>query len=333
LRLRQRNVAASDRVCNEIGFIDDPPKTTTRLTIDDDPLAAGMGHRCPSCGAPVQRVHRHAVDRGLSLFRTVHRYRCVAGSCGWEGRLHSFTGDRGALWRLRLLWMTLGAALAIAGVQGWRQHQRLLERAHPAQVGLGGAELKSQATPAGQDFEGETLPTHDERVAGNRTPLTLRNSCAWGVPGSNRYRGTVTQALHAANLPAEVVRQVAEKAERGWVHEQVEISREGIRTLDGRRHWGSQMLAMAFGQTLCFNTRVNFVPGHVEHAALYRADDRQGRTYTVIVPYVCDNVAVLGERGEIPENGHRTPEPATWATALLGLGLAGWLTRRRRRRP
>ena len=36
---------------------------------------------------------------------------------------------------------------------------------------------------------------------------------------------------------------------------------------------------------------------------------------------------------EIPENGHRTPEPATWATALLGLGLAGWLTRRRRRRP
>lgn len=302
------------------------------MIIDDTPLGAGLGHRCPSCGAPVQRVHRHVADRALSVFRTVHRYRCVAASCGWEGRLRSLTADRSTLWRLRLLWMAIGAAIAVAGVQTWRLQQRVQDRPHPAQLATGGAEPKSQATPAGQDFDGESLPTDDERVAGNRTPLTLRNSCAWGVPGSNRYRGTVSQALHAANLPAEVVRQVAEKAERGWVHEQVEISREGIRTTDGRRQWGNQMLAMAFGNTLCFNTRVNFVPGHVEYAALYRADDRLGRTYTVIVPYVCDNVAVLGERGEIPENGHGTPEPATWLTALLGLALAGWLTRRQRRR-
>ena len=302
--------------------------------MSDDHLspATGFGHRCPSCGAPVLRVHRHAADRALSLLRTVHRYRCTSTACGWEGRLHSFRAEPATLWRMRLLWMGVGAALAVGAVQGWRYQQALQARLHPAQVAPGGAELTAQATPPGLDFEGELLPTHDERVAGNRTPLTLRNSCAWGVPGANRYRGTVTQALHAANLPAEVVRQVAERAERGWVHEQVAISRDGIRTTDGRQQWGNRMLAMAFGNTLCFNTRVNFEPGHVEYAALYRADDRLGRTYTVIVPYVCDNVAVLGERGEIPENGHGVPEPATWATALLGLGLAGWLTRRTRRR-
>lgn len=298
---------------------------------DDSPLAAGLGHRCPSCGAQVVRVHRHTVDRVLSLLRSVQRYRCTSTACGWEGRLHSLRAEPGVLWRLRLVWMGVGAALAVGAVQGWRHHQAVQARLHPAQVAPGGAELSARAAAPGQDFQGEPLPSHDERVADNRTPLTLRNSCAWGVPGGNRYRGTVSQALQAANLPAEVVRQVAERAERGWIHEQVAISRDGIRTIDGRQQWGNRMLAMAFGNTLCFNTRVNFEPGHVEYAALYRADDRLGRTYTVIVPYVCDNVAVLGERGEIPENGHGTPEPATWATVLLGLGLAAWLTRRHRR--
>lgn len=306
------------------------------MTSDVTPAESGLGHRCPSCGAPVERVHRHAFDRAWSVFRSMHRYRCVAPACGWEGLLRRFSADsvpdRSAVWRGRLLWLLLGAAVAVAGTQGLRRLQSTPPKVHPTQMPTGGAELQSRATPAGQDFAGEALSAEDHRTASNRTPLTLRNSCAWGVPGANRYRGSVDQALRAAQLPAEVVRQIAEKADRGWVHEQVEISREGIRTLDGRRDYGNHMLAMAFGTTLCFNTRVNFVPGHVEYAALYRAADSQGRNYTVIVPYVCDNVAVLGERAESNGNGHRMPEPATWVTVVLGLGLAGWLTRRKRRR-
>lgn len=307
------------------------------MAIDDSPAASGMVHRCPACGAPVERVHRHAFDRALSVLRSMHRYRCVAAACGWEGLLRRFSTDtvpdRSAQWRSRLLWLMLGATVALAGTQGLRWILSRQHSAHPTQFRSGGAaELQSRATPAGQDFAGEAVPAEDDRAEGNHTPLTLRNSCAWGVPGANRYRGSVDQALRAAQLPGEVIRQLTERVGHGWMHEQVEISRNGIRTLDGRIDYGNQMLAMAFGSSLCFNTRVNFVPGHVEYAALYRAADTQGRTYTIIVPYVCDNVAVLGERVEIETNGHRTPEPATLGTVLLGLGVAGWLTHRTVRR-
>jgi hypothetical protein len=295
--------------------------------------ASGLGHRCPTCGAPLERVHRHRVDRWLSHFRTVHRYRCTGSACGWEGRQHSLSAPRAsasAVWRLRLLWFLLGAAAVLAAVQGVRLVQQQGAR-HPSQVPPGSAERQSQAAPPGQSFDGEALPVHDERVLGNRTPLALRNSCAWGVPGRNPYRGTVEQALHAARLPPEVVRQVAERAERGWVTEQVEIARTGIRSVDQRHDYGPRMLAMAFGNSLCFNTRVNFEPGHVEYAALYRAEDRQGRHYTVIVPYVCQNVAVLGERAEDePPPGRIVPEPATWALALAALGAGAARTAWRR---
>jgi hypothetical protein len=74
--------------------------------------------------------------------------------------------------------------------------------------------------------------------------------------------------------------------------------------------------------TLCFNTRVNFKPGHVEYAALYEHTDSRNRTYTVMVPYVCRNVSVLGQRGEREIPGTEIAEPASWSLVLAGLGLA-----------
>lgn len=291
------------------------------------------GRHCPDCGSALEREHRHALDRWVSLFRTVHRYRCTNPDCGWEGLLGRLTETdalRAPAWRARLVWFLVGASCALAAVQGmWLVHraQAAEEQARAAQQR--GVEMQSRATAPGVDFPGEALPEHDDRAASNPSPLNLRRSCAWGVPGGNPYRGTVAQALAAARLPPEVVRQVSEMAERGWVHGEVEISSTGIRTVDGRREFGQPLRAMAFGNTLCFDTRVNFKPGHVEYASLYEASDARGQTYTVMVPYVCQNVSVLGERGETNVGTTVMPEPATWAMVALGLGMLAWTRRRR----
>jgi hypothetical protein len=92
---------------------------------------------------------------------------------------------------------------------------------------------------------------------------------------------------------------------------------------------------MGFGNSLCFDTQVNFAAGHVEQGALYEVRDKRGRQHTVMVPYVCNNVAVLGE--EADEDGYppppvppprRVPEPPVWSLALVALGSMAWLRRR-----
>ncbi|MDP1899547.1 MAG: MYXO-CTERM sorting domain-containing protein [Rubrivivax sp.] len=303
------------------------------MALGSTPRQVPAGHHCPACGGKLERLHRNALDRWVSLFRSVHRYRCAEPDCAWEGvlgRLGKAEGSAHApTWRVRVLWFAMGAAFALAAVQG----TRLALRQQPGKPGpvRGGTELQSLATPPGHDFEGELLPATDARVARNPSPLTLRRSCSWGRPGGNPYRGTVAQALSASQLPADVVRQIDEMVERGWVRSQVEISRTGIRTLDGRRHFSSQIAAMGFGNTLCFKTRVNFVEGHVEYASLYEATDSQGKSYAVMVPYVCRNVSVLGERAEAEDETPKLPEPASWTLGLLALGLLAVLRRRRPR--
>jgi len=45
------------------------------------------GRRCPRCGDDAVRVPRRFVDRVISLFGQVHRYRCDNPACGWEGNV------------------------------------------------------------------------------------------------------------------------------------------------------------------------------------------------------------------------------------------------------
>ncbi|MCU0500733.1 MAG: hypothetical protein MUC51_03025 [Anaerolineae bacterium] len=50
---------------------------------------------CPRCGGELQRVHRNAIDRAISVFVSVRRYRCANRDCGWAGRRVSPSGGRG----------------------------------------------------------------------------------------------------------------------------------------------------------------------------------------------------------------------------------------------
>jgi hypothetical protein len=293
------------------------------------------GGHCPGCGGPLERVHRHALDRFLSAFRSMHRYRCCDPDCAWEGVVgrEAQPGPPAPAggWRGRVLWMMGGAGITLAAMLGARvvMDARTEDQAAVAAV-TASPRVSLKGPIPGLHDEGRELSSDDDRIENNTTPLQLRRNCLWGVPGRTPYRGTVEQALTAAHLPPDVVRRIADMVRAGASDERVEITRTGIRSTDGRRAFSPQIPAMGFGDTMCFDTVVNFQAGHVEYAALYEAEDRKGRTYSVMVPFVCRNVSVLGARGDLgtPNGGHKVPEPASWLLAATALSVMSLLRRR-----
>ena len=193
------------------------------------------------------------------------------------------------------------------------------------------------SVPPGVTHEGDAVddPVQVERATD--AGLRLRRDCAWGVPGSQPYKGEVDQALRAANLPEDVVHELERRVRQGQVADQVIIANDGIRAVNSGRYFGDTIPAMAFGKTMCLNTRVNFRHGHVEYGDLYLARASDGTEYAIMVPYACGNVSVLGEemeRGNGFGNGHEVSEPPGWLTLAAGVAGALWIRRtvNRRRR-
>ena len=239
-------------------------------------------------------------------------------------------------WFARLTWMVVGVAVALVGMSALKMYRNVRPTKAPVAVV---AEAEPLLVPSGVSHDGVDPPPSDPRVIGNPSSLSLRRGCAWGVPGRSPYKGTVSQALSGARLPPEVVRKVEAMVARGVVSEQLEISRDAIRTVSGKRQFDTNIVAMGFGSTLCFGTRVNFEPGHVERADLYDATDADGARFAVMVPYVCGNVSVLAERAERPEGGGggggtSIPEPTTLllvASGLAAMAVRAWISRATRR--
>jgi len=48
---------------------------------------ASYGQPCPVCNAHTHRIPRRFIDRLLSIFTPLRRYRCQSMKCTWEGNL------------------------------------------------------------------------------------------------------------------------------------------------------------------------------------------------------------------------------------------------------
>lgn len=288
---------------------------------------------CPQCGGPVSRIRRFADERFARVGSPLRRHRCASVACGWEGLLETVAATpqlaaRGRRLSGRSRRIALaGAALAglvfgLVGAQAWQMHERSSSDRLLARLAAG-----QPIVPFGESHEGDPLPADHPLLAaaqadapaavaaqdGERAtppmpgmvpedgPITLRQNCAWGNPGSNPYRGSVEQALEGARLPPDVVARIAKMVRAGEVTDRLEITTASIRTVHQYREYDPSSVAMTFGKTLCVNSRVNFKPGHVERADLYEVADASGATWSVMVPYVCGNVSVLSDRAEHPD--------------------------------
>jgi hypothetical protein len=224
------------------------------------------------------------------------------------------------------------AATALATVYAIDRFDALRPSQHMAPVVDTRSDAFARLAP-GETHDGTALAKDDVRAASNPSPLQLRRACAWGVPGRNPYRGTVAQATAAAKLPAAIAHEIEGRIERHAVTDRLYITRDAIRTVDESRSFSTKTMAMAFGTSLCFDTRVNFVPGHVEYADLYDTVDDYGVRFSVMVPDVCGNVAVLAERAEEwpaeERDGYDVGEPITIGIAIVGLGAAALALRLR----
>jgi hypothetical protein len=249
---------------------------------------------------------------------TRRRYHCITETCEWDGMI-DLARMRPSVWRKSAAAALAGmgfAVLAMAAVVA-------VDQSMPRGIGA--------RMPKGHSFEGDpmslrhrvTYAVRNAVAPANPPRLTIRQGCAWGEPGRSPYRGTVTQALQAARLPPHVVTQLAEKIGKRDITDRVEITNEAIRTQDGLHDFPTRGMAMSFGQTMCVNSRVNFVAGHREHADLYEVDDELGYKVSVMVPDVCGNVTVLGARGERAAAGAGSDNPIDWVNDMLGGGADG----------
>ena len=51
--------------------------------------------KCPKCNGAIHRVHRSALDRWVSAYVPVRRYRCADSRCGWQGLRTGKSGHTG----------------------------------------------------------------------------------------------------------------------------------------------------------------------------------------------------------------------------------------------
>jgi hypothetical protein len=316
-----------------------------------------IAKHCPDCQGAVVRLPRQP---GEAAAQGPACYHCLSQVCAWRGPLGralplrqrravvAWQGAAAALrphlpaamqlpWRRAGLGLVLAASfgvplavLTLVGAGLWLGPKAAVAAApgvsHDGRAWRGAALQRVRATPeAGPASPASNATVAATPAAAASAGLSLRHGCVWGQPGRNPYRGSTEQALQAAGLPPEVVQEVAALRQAGRRSGRLEIRTGAIRSLDDGRQFNPRSVALSFGQTMCLNSRVNFVAGHTELADLYEVRDARGRRHAVMVPDVCGNVSVLGVRGERGVLGkladalaQRSADAADLASALGG---------------
>lgn len=220
------------------------------------------------------------------MFREVRRYHCKG--CGWQGLLAQ---PQAAPQSARLpplahtIWIVVGLVLTpfivLAAAVYW----------------IGGGEMPMSMTPGGL-IAGTPLEPKESRAVDIALSGEARSECVWGGPGEAPYLGTLTAALVAARLPSELVDKFEMMHAGRLVSDRLEISKAGIRSADGRRHFGQTTKAMALGNTICFSTRINMPPDTMTFADLYELIDDDNQRHTIMIVGRGGNVAVLDEHTE-----------------------------------
>lgn len=63
------------------------------LASTQDTGHSSCARECPRCNSSVFRVSRRFIDMLISMFITIHRYRCISMQCNWEGNLREKQND------------------------------------------------------------------------------------------------------------------------------------------------------------------------------------------------------------------------------------------------
>jgi len=66
------------------------PSLSASRTRNESTSGLHGGYRCCQlCGSSLVRVQRRSIDKFVSLFHPIHRYRCSAAKCTWQGNLRA----------------------------------------------------------------------------------------------------------------------------------------------------------------------------------------------------------------------------------------------------
>ena len=93
-----------------------PPIAGSIFGVPGGRTMTGPHRMCPKCGADLDRIRRTSIDRLVSVFYEVHRYKCHSSRCDWSGLRHPLKGSRRGSTATATIWLTVGLLALVSAV-------------------------------------------------------------------------------------------------------------------------------------------------------------------------------------------------------------------------